>query len=418
MTQRPKKSNPQVIIIGGGASGLAAACICAKQGQPFALLEKENKLGRKLLATGNGRCNLMNTGMPVFFGDSAFAGLVLKNCGIKEVSGFFESLGLVLRQEEGGRVYPATQQAASVLDCLTKPLENNPSATLTTGTEVASIRSARDGYHVTAKDGQVYSAPQVILATGSPAAPKLGGSDSLMDSMRRLGHKALSFDPVLCPLVCNSKPIRGLSGLRLPVNLVLYHGDTPVDAAAGEALFTDYGISGVCAMQLARAAREGLQKKLPVSLSLDFSPLCGLAPLRMQRLSPDELLPKEKAWQDMLLLLQERLKNLGEDALYTGLLPRLLAGRLKCLPMPEAARLLTDFRLIVQDTKGFDQAQAARGGLVCRQFDPATLESRLRPGLFAVGEALNVDGDTGGYNLMFAWATGILAGRKAAAFTI
>ena len=412
MTQRPAKNKAQVIIIGGGASGLAAACVLARAQVPFLLLEKEHKLGRKLLATGNGRCNLMNLGPPVYFGDNRFASQVLAACGAPEVGEFFTGLGLAFFEEELGRVYPNTRQAATVLDCLTAGFLDNPGAQVKTGVQVTAIRRLDAGFEVTTASGERHQAPRVILAAGGPAAPKLGGSGLLAEELTRLGHRLLPFFPALCALTTETRPIRGLNGLRVPAYVTLLHDGLPVSTAAGEMLFANYGISGLCAMQLARDAETGLAAGKKVEVSLDFSPLLGLATPLMRRLDLSEL--KENNHQAAAeQQLHQRLQALGRERLYTGLLPRAMAEKLQNLPIREAAQWLTGLRLDVTGTQGLDNAQVAAGGIDCRDISPLTLESKRAPGLYICGEILNVDGDTGGFNLLFAWATGILAGRAA-----
>lgn len=412
-TRHLSGSKPEVIIIGGGASGLAAACVLADAGVQTLLLEKEEKAGRKLLATGNGRCNLLNVGPPAYFGDAAFAGQTLASCGVREVAAFFSGLGLGIREEEGGRAYPMTGQAATVLDCLLARLSESPCVEIQTGARVTGILPTPGGFLAETGDGRRHAAPRLIAAPGGPAAPRLGGSGDLLGVLAGLGHALVPPRPALCPLETETEAIRGLSGLRVPAWLTLLVEGEPVSAAAGEALFTDYGVSGVCAMQLARDAGQGLAEGRTVALMMDFSPLCGLAPPLMRRLELKERRP-ESARREMRGLLEARAKRLGPERTYAGLLPRALARKVQGLPLPVAADWLSGLRLRVTGVRGFDQAQAAAGGLSCAGFDPKTFQSRRVPGLYATGEALDVDGDTGGFNLLFAWASGILAGGHAA----
>jgi predicted Rossmann fold flavoprotein len=408
--RRHPESNKHVIIIGGGASGLAAACLCIAKGVSVTLLEKESRVGRKLLATGNGRCNLMHTGEPVFFGDTIFAQAVMAHCGPERVMGFWEDLGLVMREEEDGRVYPATNQAATVLDCLRLRLEASPLCAIKTSALVTDIRKTAKGFAIYTKEGETLESSLLLVASGGAAAPKLGGSDSLTGPLSKLGHRIIPFRPALCPLETDTRAIRGLSGLRVTAHLGLMVRGQVMAASSGEALFTDYGVSGLCAMQLARDAREALEAGLPAKLAMDFSPGLGLSSARMCRISPDAFVAQAtKVRETLREMLPARARRLGKSLLYVGLLPRLLADKVQGLPLYEAADRLTGLELNITGVRGFDQAQVASGGLDCRDFDPATLASRRVPGLCAAGEALNVDGDCGGYNLLFAWATGILA---------
>lgn len=371
------------------------------------LLEKNNKLGKKLLATGNGRCNIMNAGAPVYFGDAAFAGEVLSFCPPQSVKGFLEGLGLVLRQEEGGRVYPAGNRADMVLDAFVEPLAGS-SVQVLLDAEAVSIEQLKDGWRITTAKGDALEAPSLILAGGGCAAPKLGGSDSMYTLARSLGFSLVAPWPALCALETERKPLKGLSGLRLIARLTLLQEGQPVDAAQGEALFSDTGISGVCAMQLARAAGQGLQKGAGMALSLDFSPALGLTDTAMERKEPQ---PPDANYHKVLKWLKLRRGYLAQHRLLSGALPKALADCLQASTLEQIARNLSDWRLQVQGVRGFDHAQVAAGGISTQGLNPQTMESPLKS-LFLTGELLNVDGDTGGHNLMFALATGILAGES------
>jgi len=410
MTRRRKKNNADIIIIGGGASGLAAACVCAKAGARTLLIERQDRVGRKLLATGSGRCNLLNTSQPVYFGDAAFAREVLSNCNAHNVMDFFEALGLTFREEDGGLVYPASGRASEVLDVLRLPLEASPHVTVMTATEAVELLHRDDGLGVATKDGAVFGARCVIAAGGGPAAPKLGGTDSLYALLERLGHAVLPPKPALTSLTTAREGIRGLSGLRVNAICTLTDGDMPVETAQGEVLFTDYGVSGVCVMQLSRAAGALLAAGKTPALYLDFSPLMGLAPFRWTRLpvqQPGLAAPAALAW------LTDRAERLPERQLLVGAFPRLLADRLSNHPLPRLAELTTGYLLSITGVRGFEHAQVTAGGIDTADIDPATMASRLVSRLYLAGELLNVDGDCGGYNLLFAWASGITAARAA-----
>ncbi|MGI6689255.1 MAG: aminoacetone oxidase family FAD-binding enzyme [Christensenellales bacterium] len=410
MTRRRKRNNTDIIIIGGGASGLAAACVCAQAGARTLLAERQDRVGRKLLATGSGRCNLLNTGPPVYFGDAAFARRVLSSCHAQHVMDFFGNLGLTFREEEGGLVYPASGRASEVLDVLRLPLEASPHVTVMTGTEVVDLSHLDGELAVTTRDDTVFAARCVIAAGGGPAAPRLGGTYSLYAMLERLGHTVVPPKPALTSLKTAREGIRGLSGLRVNAVCTLADGDTSIETAQGEVLFTDYGVSGVCVMQLSRTAGALLAAgKTPV-LYLDFSPLMGLAPFRWTRLpvqQPGLAAPAALAW------LTDRAERLPERQLLVGAFPRLLADRLSNHPLPRLAELATGYPLSITGVRGFEHAQVTAGGIDTADIDPATMASRLVSRLYLAGELLNVDGDCGGYNLLFAWASGITAARAA-----
>ena len=273
------------------------------------------------------------------------------------------------------------------------------------------IEPTKWGLRVRAKLGD-YDAPAVIAACGGMAGGKLGHDGGAYRLLTDLGHTLISPKPALTPLIAEKGAVKGLSGLRLPAILTLCGREKPLAGAQGEALFTDYGVSGVCAMELARAAAAEKEKTgaWPV-LYMDFAPMLGLCPRRygaFADLNPARHLPAVRAF------LEQRTHTLPRDALLTGMLPRLLADRLKGLPLPDLARYLAAFPVPLTGVRGFENAQVTAGGIACGEFDAAAMASRLVPGLYAAGEMLDVDGACGGYNLQFAFASGILAGEAAA----
>ena len=398
--------NKSVLILGGGASGLAAAIAAAQSGESVTLLERSDRVGKKLLATGNGRCNLANTGEPVYFGDGDFARAVLAHMPVDWVLAFFDSIGLPTRADPSGRVYPSCNQAAAVLDALRAALDAL-GVRVITGAEVRALRPVSGGWQAETPEG-AFCAQRVILCCGGLAAPKLGAV-SAYGLLTGLGCRLIPTAPALAPLETEKAPVKGLSGLRLPVLLTLCDGETPIECTQGEALFADYGVSGVCAMQLARGAWHLLQREADARLYIDFSPALGLGEMRMARLPAAPIGQNEPAIRDFL---RRREGAVPADDPLLGALPRLLREKLRRVPDRELPRLLSAYPLRVTGVRGYDQAQVTQGGIDTADFDPATLESKALPGLHVCGEMLNVDGDCGGYNLQFAFATGILAGKN------
>ncbi len=399
-----------VIIIGGGAAGLTAALSASGCGASAMVLEAAPRVGRKILASGNGRCNLANSGPPRYFGDGDFARRVLTEQPVEKTLAFFHTLGLVTVEEAGGRVYPGCGQASAVLDTLRAALAKNGVA-VHCGARARRIEKNGAGFRVRTDQGD-FDARRVIVACGGMAGGALGHDGSPYRLLTDLGHTLVKPRPALTQLIAEKRAVKGLSGLRLPARLTLCSGQKPVAAAGGEILFTDYGISGVCAMQLSRAAGELLEDgKRPV-LFVDFSPMLALSPRIYDRLLPED--PRKNV-PAVLACLRERRNILSADALLTGLCPRLLAEKLRGLPPEALARSLAAYEAPVEGVKGFESAQVTAGGIACREFSPETMESRVTPGLYCAGEMLDVDGDCGGYNLQFAFAGGVLAGTRAAA---
>ena len=415
-----------VIIIGGGAAGLTAALSASGQGARALVLEAAPRVGRKILASGNGRCNLANRSEAAYFGDGGanrFARTVLQRHPVADVLAFFHDLGLVTMEEDGGRVYPACGQAAAVLDVLRSALDRRGVQVLCDA-PVSRIEPTKWGFRAHTPQG-VFEARAVVAACGGMAGGKLGHDGGAYRLLTALGHRLIPVRPALSPLTAEKSAVRGLSGLRVPAILALcrkkqglsapnpQQRDEPiVPPRQGEALFTDYGVSGICAMQMARWAwteydRAGVW---PV-LYLDFSPLLGLAP---RRFGQQEAWQPEERCRAAEALLRERAHILPADGLLTGMVPRLLADRLKGRPIPELARSLTAFPVPLAGVRPLEYAQVTAGGIDTAEFSADTLESGRTPGLFAAGEMLDVDGDCGGFNLLFAFSSGLTAGESAA----
>lgn len=378
-----RKTEPQLVaVIGGGAGGLCAAIAAGRAGANVVILEQANRVGKKLLKTGNGRCNLSNTHVsPEHYNRPDFVAPALSAMPCGALLSFFGSLGLWTVTDEEGRVYPRSDTAASVLDvlrlgCEALGVEERCSV------EITGIAPQGHGFALTARTGEKLFADRVIVATG-------GGTALL----RPLGHKMVPFSPILCPLKTDTESIRGLTGLRCACRAELIRRGKRVYAEDGEILFRDFGVSGILALNLSRHALGG------DTLSLDLLP----------ELSPDALTEKLSA--------QKALRRNGAD-LFTGIFHRRLgeaiARRAKSDDPAELARIIKDYRLSILGPGDTQHAQVTRGGADVSEFDSETLESRRVPGLYAVGEALDIDGACGGYNLHWAFASGLRAGRSAA----
>ena len=401
--------NSDVLIIGGGAAGLTAALSASGYGaEKVTVLEAAPRVGRKILASGNGRCNLANLGPARYFGDAALARQVLERYSVSRVLDFFHGLGLITVEEDGGRVYPGCGQAAAVLDVLRSALEEKRVPVICDA-PVTRLERTQTGFAAHTPQGS-YEARRVIAACGGMAGGKLGHDGSAYSLLTHLGHSLVPPKPALTQLVSEKKAIKGLSGLRLPARLTLCAGKAIAEAAQGEVLFTDYGVSGVCAMQLSRLAGEWLEQGKAPILYIDFSPMLGLAPRIYDRVPAEDPMKNLPAVRSCL---EQRAHTLSKDALLRGLAPRLLCDRLRGMTLEETARHLAAFPVPLTGVRGMEHAQVTRGGIRGGEFDPHTLESRIVPGLFAAGEMLDVDGDCGGYNLMFAFASGLIAGEQA-----
>ena len=395
-----------VAVIGGGASGMMAALTAAEdRTNRVVLLERQQRLGRKLLATGNGRCNLTNTGAgPAHYHgqDADFARPALEAFPPAAALDFFRGLGLLTTEEYGGRVYPLSNSANSVLDVLRLALDA-AGVEQRCGESVRALRRRGEGFTLVTDGGEL-KADCVIVACGGCAGATLGGVKDGYELLKSLGHQRTALRPALVQLTTAPDYPRALKGVRVQCALRLLRGGDVLAESRGELQFTEKGVSGPAVFDLSRAAAEGGELSLHAALlPLGEDELLGL--LRARRAAQPSLAASE--------LLTGMLHNrLGRMLVkYAGLGAATPLSELTEKDLRRVAAACRDFALPVTGTEGFDHAQVTAGGAQTAQFDPRTLESRLVPGLFACGEVLDVDGDCGGYNLQWAWASGRLAGR-------
>ncbi|MBE6914280.1 MAG: aminoacetone oxidase family FAD-binding enzyme [Ruminococcaceae bacterium] len=397
----------EILIIGGGASGMAAALrAAADKSNRVTLLERQARVGKKLLATGNGRCNLTNTqatpkhyhGMQPEFAEAA-----LKLYPPEKVLRFFSGLGLRTVEEYGGRVYPMSDHAGSVVDVLRLALERE-GVDLRCGAPVERIRRKGEGFAVDC-GGETLHADCVIVACGGCAGSKLGGVTDGYELLKSLGHSRTALHPALTQIRTVPDYPRALKGIRACARLALLRGERCLGETRGDVLFTETGISGTAVFELSRIAAvsgEGLSASLGF---FDEDEDVLFAEL-LERKNRDGANP---ANQILIGTVQSRLGQMLCKA--AGLSGGESAAEVDERRLRALARVMRDFRLPITGVSGFENAQVTAGGVKTAEFDAQTLRSRLVPGLYACGEVLDIDGDCGGFNLQWAWASGLLAGE-------
>ena len=395
-----------VIVIGGGASGMMAALTAAENGRSVVLLERQSRVGRKLLATGNGRCNLTNYHVSPdhYHGeDSSFCAHALRAFDTGTTLQYFASLGLLTVSEDSGRVYPMSNMAGSVLDVLRYALER-PGIRVCTGQAVTAVKRIAEGFTVRT-EMEVFAARKVILAAGGAAGSKVGG---VMDGYRlakMLGHHRTVLYPSLVQLRTDPTYPRALKGVKAECGIAILRGGERVAANRGEVLFTEYGVSGPAIFDISRTVSTGGEGLV---CALDFFPDWEtrevLDWLRLRR----EAMGAHEA---STLLVGSCHTRLGQMLCKAAGFTNQPAVSLTDDDLRRIAAQATGFTLPITGTCGFDQAQVTAGGLQTGEFDPRTMQSRLVPGLYACGEVLDVDGDCGGFNLQWAWSSGRLAGQ-------
>ena len=395
-------------IIGGGASGMAAALAAAENPEVTVLLfERQARVGRKLQATGNGRCNLTNVHAAEggYHGENPdFSGTAIRAFDPEATLGWFRKLGLFTVTEASGRVYPYSDQANSVVDILRFALDK-PNIRLCLGQEVQKIRKTDTGFIIESGESHA-ECDKVIVACGGLAGSKLGGSMSGYKLLAKFGHRSTRLRPALVQLKCSWPGVVSLKGVRTNCHAAIYADGNLHCESEGELQFTEYGLSGPVIFEV---SRDVCCKQGRWICQLDLLPHISCENLYRELLSRRETaLPTEEL---LTGILHNRLgRVLAKEAGVKG------AGFVRELPDAQllaVSKAVKNFEITITEPLGMDSAQVTAGGVYTKDFDPATMESQLVPGLYACGEVLDVDGDCGGYNLQWAWSSGRCAGLHA-----
>ena len=394
-----------VCVIGGGAAGMLAALTAVENGHRVLLLERQSRVGRKLLATGNGRCNLSNYHVSPahYHGGAGFCDFALSQFDVGETLQYFASLGLLTVSEASGRIYPMSNMAGSVLDVLRYALER-PEIDLQTGQTVTAVRKMPEGFSVKTET-DTFSARCLILAAGGAAGSKVGGGMDGYRLAKSLGHHRTALYPSLVQLKTDPTYPRALKGVKAQCGISICRGSQVLARNSGEVLFTEYGVSGPAIFDLSRSVSAGGSD---LTCLLNFFPDWEEAEV-LHWLSQRQA--AMAAHEASTLLTGSCHTRLGQMICKSAGFTNQRAAGLTRDDLRRIAKQATHFALPITGTCGFDQAQVTAGGLDTSEFDPRTLQSRLVPGLYACGELLDIDGDCGGYNLQWAWSSGRLAGK-------
>ena len=413
--RRPLSSDTTLydaMVIGGGAAGLMAAVALSRAGVRTILLEKQDRVGRKLLSTGNGRCNLTHLGARAedYHGAREAARTALAAWPPTRITDAFAALGVPCVADEASRVYPMSRQAASVLDALRLACDEAGVVTHT-GFAVTRLETRDGGFEARSAEGESVRARCALVCTGGLAAPKLGASGEGYRMLERFGHAITPRFAAITALRTPPEAVRGLKGLRAEGKIALWADGECVREERGELLFADYGVSGIAAMQLGRAANEALRAGKDCAAHIDLLPDADAAAMLRARA---ETLPM-RGMEDFLNGIVP--KRLGQAlARAAGIDMKLNAAALTPAMIARLAATLTDWTLSIIGVQDFDQAQVTAGGASLADFDARTMQSLRAPGLFAAGEILDVDGDCGGFNLQWAWSSARMAAAGIEAF--
>ena len=403
----------EVVIIGGGASGLVAAIVAARRGAKVCILERLNRVGKKILVTGNGRCNITNTqlGADYYHTSSGNHPIIepIERFGYEETKTFFEELGIVFLVE-GKKVYPCSEQATSVLDVLRMEAERLQVEILT-DVKVTDLCYKKGGWQIVDEQGQTYTSKKVIVATGGMTNASLGCDGIGYNLLKRLGHQITPTFPILVHMLSSSPYCKMMMGTKVKANAKIEVEGKLMREEYGEVLFTEDGLSGPPIFQLSRIASLAKLEKQSAQIVLDLF--------------------NDISYDEIVSLLYERIARHPErsiEELFIGLLhKRLIVPILKAaaimqigrpcenLEYEEIARVATTlkaFTFPLEGTRSFKYAQVTAGGVKMDEVDLSTMASLKAKDLYITGEVLDVDGDCGGYNLQWAWSTGFIAGES------
>lgn len=393
--QKPLK----VAIVGGGASGLLCLLelICGKNAldsQSVALFERNDRIGQKLIATGNGQGNLSNKDLSVnhYFGEKRFLETFVDNCNKINIEKYFYGLGIPFITDEAGRSYPVSKQASAVLDIIRLKISSLDGKVFT-GTHITSVVK-KDNVFELRTSSQVFYAEKVVLAVGGKCAKQFGTDGTSYALAQGFGHKLTALYPSLVQLKTQTDAIRSLKGLKERAKVYAYDGDAYLSVAEGDLLFTEFGVSGNSIFKISPYV---VTAKKPI-LRIEFLP----------QFSKDEVVK----------FLEDRKKTgyFDNENLLTGLINKrvgqALLKTLRDKSPKSVANAVKDFRLNVTGNLGFNYAQVTKGGIYTKDFFADSYESKLCADLYGVGEMLDVDGDCGGYNLTFAFVSGIVSAQS------
>ncbi len=388
---------------------MMAACHAVEVGCDVVLFEKQKKPGRKILITGNGRCNISNRYLDPerYHGENpSFVHNVFSRFGLNETELFFKDIGIPFLEEGEGRLFPASLQASSVVAMLLYEMEKR-GVDLRLHRRIDHIFRKKKRFLVrtAAKEEELFDS--IILAAGSCAYSPVGASKSGYELAASMGHRIIAPRPVILPLNIPMKRLHRLQGIKWDVALTVYREKKIIEESMGEVLFSGYGLSGPAALKISRSVNEAIYHDSIPEIAIDFFPETSHQELALLL---DELWgdPDREIAFSLRGILKERVPEVICEA--AGIDQHRPVKNLTVSEKEKITSCLKGLRVIPGEPRDFKEAVAAAGGVAVDEIDPAGMESKKVPGLFITGELLDIDGDSGGYNLQFAWSTGAIAG--------
>ena len=401
----------EIAVIGGGASGLMAAVTAKKSGKEVIILERKDRILKKVLITGNGRCNITNVNANIsnYFGKNiSSVENILNRFTPQDTMDFFNELGIVCNEENRGKVYPLSGQASSVVDALRFEAER---LGIKIETEFYVRKIEKDGFkfRIYSEDRKKIEAGRVILAAGGQSYPELGSNGSGFELAKELGHSVTKLSPSIVQLKTEKHQVKGLQGIKTDVAVTAYGDNKKICTYDGELLFTDYGISGnvVFNISFVMPLYKNVEFEIDFMEKFDYNELYEMLKERKRILSH---LTMENYFNGMIN------KKLGQFLSKVSGIEK-LSKPVKDLNDSDIRKLCTvlkKYRVKILETTGFKNAQVTAGGVSLDEVNAETLESKIVKGLYFSGEVLDVYGECGGFNLQWAWASGYIAGENSA----
>ena len=401
----------EIAVIGGGASGMMAAITARKSGKEVIILERKDRILKKVLITGNGRCNITNVNADIsnYFGKNiSSVGNILNSFNPQDTMDFFNGLGIVCNEENRGKVYPLSGQASSVVDALRFEAERL-GIKIETKFYVRKIEKDGFKFKIYSEDRKKIEAGRVILAAGGQSYPELGSNGSGFELAKELGHSVTRLSPSIVQLKTEKNQVKGLQGIKTDVAVTAYGDNKKICTYDGELLFTDYGISGnvVFNISFVMPLYKNVEFEIDFMEKFDYNELYEILKERKKMMSH---LTMENYFNGMIN------KKLGQFLSKVSGIEK-LSKPVKDLNDSEIRKLCTvlkKYRIKILDTTGFKNAQVTAGGVSLDEVNSETLESKIVKGLYFSGEVLDVYGECGGFNLQWAWASGYIAGKNVA----
>lgn len=409
------KTKKHVIVVGGGAAGMIAAISARRTGADVTILERNQRVGKKILATGNGRCNFTNINMDIdcFKGNNPkFAYSALSSFSVQETIKFFEKLGIQHKVEDFGKVFPMSDQASSILDVLLYEL-NSIGVNIICNAYVKNIAKEKDKFILYTEDGKAYKGDRVIIAAGGKAMPSSGSDGNGYELAKKLGHTVTPVFPALVQIMLDGSFFKRIEGVKFVGTAEIIYNNKSVAKDRGDILFTNYGVSGPPILQISRKAGELLNAGKEAYVKITIMDMMTKEDLQRLINKRFQTAPKKPVDFSLVGLINKRLIPvvLAQAGIKDINCP---VANLSAQEREDIANILVDWRFKIRGTLSWTNAQVTAGGVDTKEIDQRTMESKLLKGLYFAGEIIDIDGMCGGFNLQWAWSSGYIAGQNAA----